>query len=42
MIVKKAKCPICKYYRLALVDINMPVMNGVELIKKLREAEKKK
>lgn len=31
---------MCKYFKIVLIDINMPVMNGVELIKKLKEAER--
>lgn len=38
-IEKKAKCLSCKQYKFVLIDINMPVMNGIDLIKKLRYSE---
>ena len=39
MIKKKSKCLECVGYMLLLIDINMPVMTGIELIRKLRELE---
>lgn len=38
-ILKKAECQDCRAYKLILVDINMPVLNGIELMKKLMRVE---
>ena len=39
MVKKKSKCLECVGYMLLLIDINMPVMTGIELIKQLRQLE---
>ncbi len=33
---KKSNCLKCKSYFMMLIDINMPEMSGIELIKRLR------
>ncbi|CDW87974.1 histidine kinase [Stylonychia lemnae] len=37
-IISKSNCRKCQAYKIILVDINMPVLNGIELMKKLQVA----
>lgn len=38
-IMERHNCDKCEPYKVAIVDINMPMMSGIEMMKKIKEME---